>query len=510
MATIYMSAGWTNLGGQPPGTVLPASDYAVPLAGNVCTDLGKFDVTQDIIELVQPKYEATRDMLVPFSVSLRHQKSLTEASGYFGSMYSPDTVAPPGVMKLGLGSWRKKPRTPWKEYQRSKSTGEIRLNRLDLYAASATVYPGLHESFVKPTGTVWYYRYQIADIPRLHSIPCNKLGYSYPSHPEVVFGSASSARNVWVVLHTHHVAAGVNPWWSPSESEVWDLAVLLREAVEVKVDPGLVTAALAEANNKNLDVLTNLGELPETARWVLGVLKTILGLVKDFRKEAAAIRDRYLRAEHRAFLGRKKLGAEGELATDLSSLWLQYRYAIMPLIYTVEDALGVLLKGEVEYRTTRQKLQRDILLESDDWEIPVVTVTDRCFVKHRFEYDPATFSSASNYLTTNPLLTLWELTTLSFVVDWVFNIGDLLASLDTPPGVTQEAVMFSTRIKDTITVRHKRHAGAAIRFELGRYSALPIQPLLHIGLTANFSPSWYKAMDGAALLWGGIKGMLRR
>lgn len=509
MATFYKTVGWTNTGGKPPGTLEPQLDTAVPISGNACIDLGSFDVTQDIVEIVQPKYEATRDMLVPYSTSLRDQTSRTVSSSYFGSMYTSSIVKPPGVRSIDLGSWRRKPRVPWKEYQRRKSQGEIILNRLDLFAASATIYPGLHENYVTSPGRVWFKRFQVADIPRVRSIPCNKLGYSYASHSGVVMNTSVAAEHVFAVMDSYYVPSGSNPWWVPSEREVWDLALLLREAVEVKVDPGLVTATLAEANNKNLDVLTNLGELPETARWVFGVLKTILSLVKDFRKEAAAIRDRYLRAEHRGFR-KGGLGADGELMTDLTRLWLQYRYALMPLVYSIEDALGVLLRGEVEYRTTRKKLVREILLESTDWDIPVVEVTDRCFVKHRFQYDPATFSSASNYLTTNPALTLWERTTLSFVVDWVLNIGDLLAALDTPPGVTQEAAMFSTRINDTITVRHKRHRGAAISFNMGRYTALPIKPQLHIGLTANFSPTWFRAMDGVALLWGDLKRKLLR
>lgn len=509
MATLYKTVGWTNTGGKPPGTINPMIDSTVPINGPACVNRGSFDVSQDIAAIVQPKYETTRDMLVPYSAALKDQASRTEASHYFGSFYTSAIVRPPGARQVDLGSWRRKPRVPWKEYQRRKSKGEILLNRLDLYAASATVFPGVHEMFVVPQGRVWYRRSQVAEIPRVRSIPCNKLGYSYASQPDVVFNTSVPAEQVYVVMDTYYIPNGSNPWWVPSEREVWDLALLLQQATEVKVDPGLVTATLAEANNKNLDVLTNLGELPETARWVIGVLKTILNLVKDFRKEAAAIRDRYLRAEHRGFR-KGGLGADGELMTDLSSLWLQYRYAIMPLVYSIEDALGVLLKGEVEYRTTRKKLVREILLESTDWHIPAVEVTDRCFVKHRFEYDPATFSSASNYLTTNPLLTLWELTTLSFVVDWVLNIGDLLASLDTPPGVTQEAAMFSTRIKDTVVVRHKRHLGAAIAFNLGQYNALPIQPQLHIGLTASFSPSWFRAMDGIALLWGDVKRVLRR
>lgn len=511
MGYYYHSAGWTVQIGKvsPEGQSQPA--YFISNGGAVCrTNIGPHDVTKDITDIVTPKYEATKNLKVPFSSALMDQKNDSVASEFFGSMYTSTVSAPPVNRKVALGAWRLKPKSKYRDFQEAKAAGKIVLRPLDDFAASAIIVPGIQEIYVKSPYRVWYARYQVAALERGYSVPCKLAGYVFPSQPSLLYTGQAQARNVWSVLDRYWVPDGGNPWWTPSDAEVWDLSYLLREAFEDVDYAGLVTSTLAEANNKNLDVLTMLGELPETARFVFGVLKTVLSLVRDFRKEAAAIKKRYYQAQARFTRKGEGYAAPGELMDDLSSLWLQYRYALMPLIYSVEDALGVLLKGEVEYRTTRQKKQREILLSHPDWSVSPFVVTDRCFVKHRFEYNPDNYSSNSNFLTANPVLTLWELTTLSHVVDWVFNIGDLLASFDTPPGVTQEACQVSSQTRSTVVFRHKRNLGAEVIFTFDRYKSKPIQPMLHIGFRAGFSGSWQKFLDSVALSWAITKRSFQR
>jgi len=479
MGFYYRSVGFTT----QVGKLYPECTSKVQLinsTGTVCgTSQNNADVLPDIAALVLPKYEATRNQKVLYTSALGDQNSTTVASEYFGSMYTSDLVPPPATSVLGLGSWRLKNSTKKKTFEEAKKRGDIILNPLDIYAASATIVPGIKGVYANPFRTQ-FQRGQGPDIERRYSAPCSRNGYVYPSHLPLLGNFLVPAHNVWCVYDRFTVPSGGDPWYVASDDEVWDLLYLLRGAVEDTDYQGLVTANLAAANNSNLDVLTNLSELPETAKFVLGVLKTILGLVTDFRKESAAIRNRYYRAVHDT--GRKRDPTlPGQLMDDLSSLWLQYRYALMPLIYTVEDALGILLRGEVEYRSFRMKERRYPTVTHADWNIDEFEVLDRCFIKYRFEFDSDSYTSNSNFLTTNPALTLWELTKLSFVVDWVFNIGDLLASLDTPEGVTQIKAMVSSRIKSTIICRHKRHPGAEIHLHLGRYIAKPIQPMQYIG-----------------------------
>lgn len=504
MGFYYHPVGW----GLQTGKVYPEGSTTTalrPVNGSVCSVRLDVDVSQDIADVVQPKYEATKDQRILYTTAMRDQKDEKVASDYFGGMYTPDIVAAPPVSFLPLGSWRLRPKSKRKVFEEQKKAGKIVLHPLDIYAASATIIPGIRSDYVTPPVRVQFLRYQCSEFPPVYSPACKLYGNSFASHPDEVTGgyNVSATKNIWSVLDAYYVPKGLDPWYVASDDEVWDLVYLLRESVENVDWSGLVASTIAEANNKNLDLLTNLGELPETFRFVISVLKTILGLVTNFRKEAAAIKKRYMKSVHLA--GNKSQGVGREMMTDLSSLWLQYRYALMPLIYTVEDALGILLKGEVEYRTTRKKARRNIALSSTDWNISDFEVIDRCFVKHRFEYNLENYSSASNFLTTNPALTLWELTTLSFVVDWVFNIGDLLAAFDTPEGVTQEACQISSKVATVVRCTHKTHVGAAVDITLGRYIAKPIQPMLHIGLTTNFSLSWKQSMDAVALLWGGIR-----
>lgn len=502
MPYYYVARGWSYASGKiyPDGTQ-PKVNFFTPVTGpGTPRWINSVDVSKDTADVVQPKWEASRSLWYP---STAYAKDFTgsNACDYFGNMLSPDATPWPGISALELGSWRVKPKVSRKVFMAQKKAGKVVVNPLDVYAASATIYPGLQTDYLTSPVRIAYVRSQYGSLPRVWSPIFDRYGWQFPSMPGNVASEYNMASNVWSVVDRYHMPAGAQPWYVPSDAEVWDMAYLVRDAVKTERSTSLITATLAEANNKNWDVLTELAEAPEAIRYILGILQQVLRLCKDFRNEVKRLRKEYYRRG-----GGRDGSHERALVDILTQKWLEFRYAVMPLVYSSETAIKYLLTGEVEYQTTRKGYLEEVILDHPDWEIPPIEVLHRCFIKRRFSFDWETFSSNSSFLTMNPLSTAWELTTLSFVVDWAINVGDYLTSLVPPKGIVDTGAIYSTHLRPKVIVlKHKRHPGAEIHLNIGRYIADPIDPPAHRGLTIQLDLNWKRALDGLSLLWQASK-----
>lgn len=504
MPNYYIARGWTYDAGKvfPDGVQEKVSFFKPVYAdGSTPQWINNVDVSYDTIEIVEPKWEASRNLWYPSE--LYAKDFIAENScDYFGNMLSSDATPWPGIKAMELGSWRLKPKVSRKVFMAQKAAGKVVVNPLDVYAASATVYPGLRSDYATNPKLVEFKRSQYGALPRVYSPVFKRYGWQFPCMPG---NRATDNRawylNVWSVLDMYRLPSGLDPWFVPSDAEVHELAYLVREAVKAEKDPGLVTATLAEANNKNWDILTELAEAPEAIRYILGILQQILRLCKDFRNEIKRLRKEYYRRG-----GGRDGSHERALADILSQKWLEFRYAIMPLIHSSETAIEYLLTGAVEYQTTRKSLLKEVYLDHPDWKIQPIEIRHRCYIKRRFSYDKENFSSNSTFLTTNPLSTAWELTTLSFVIDWAVNVGDYLTSLVPPQGIIDTGAIYSTQLQPrVIAIQHKRHRGAAIHLRVGRYIADPINPPAHTGLIFQLDLNWKRALDSLSLLWQATK-----
>lgn len=258
----------------------------------------------------------------------------------------------------------------------------------------------------------------------------------------------------------------------------------------VEVQRNLVTNAVAEANSGVYDLLTEIGEFKTTLSFVFGTLGEILRLSATLKRDM--------------FRAKKRPGATlASIASELASLWMAYRYAVMPLAYSANDILDYYSSTFTPYATVRkgQSTQHNFELPNGWRADGSLESIDRCYVKTRFALDLALHD-----LKFNPLSTAWELIPLSFVVDWVFNVGDTLSALVSPRGIAERAVQYSKQIRDQHVVI-SRTDGYGGHFVLtgSSYRALPITPLDHIGLSLDFSMSWKRWLDALALTWGMTK-----
>lgn len=235
--------------------------------------------------------------------------------------------------------------------------------------------------------------------------------------------------------------------------------------------PGLLNSALDEINSGVYDVLTELGELPETVRYIYDILRRLVLLFLGLKSKEAQARKR--------FKGK-------ELVDEITSLWMQFRYAASPLAYSAHDALKLLAQKPLTYITARKREDVPFRYGSGVNELSGVA-EHRVFVKARVD------TTSLQGMGINPYKTLWELTPLSFVVDWVLPIGTLLGAMGTPPGLRQIAASHSVRVR-------------ALRSNYGPttcdvYITKPIEARADLRIVPDVFLNWKRACDSLSLAW---------
>lgn len=334
-------------------------------------------------------------------------------------------------------------------------------------------------------------------------------------------------------------------WTMPWEVGAVQPAKDLREQIfnELKMDSSLVQSAQAEANEKFLDLTTELAELPETVKMVLQGFRKVGEMVRDFKSKkfsltkASVKRRAYLKKkfdEDMASLNLKRKGASKkmlhildrakkrakstytkavaeslrELADAISNLWLQFRYGIMPIVYTVESVQDLVKSLKSEYITARDKESDEIVIKNfieleSELTLPV---THRVTIKQRYKPKATTFEDVLVRVSGNFALTLWELVPLSFVVDWFVNVGDLLSSLNPSAEWDEEQQCYAWRITHTQRLTLSNKSVVIIDTDMYKREIIPDDVVSGLRFDPNLN--LYRLFDAVALLWGPIKSTL--
>lgn len=251
---------------------------------------------------------------------------------------------------------------------------------------------------------------------------------------------------------------------------------------KIEVDVGLITESTAELNASAYDLLTELGELPETVSMIYDALRKIILYYLETKRKVDLIKRT------------KRQNEPISLLDEVASLWMAYRYGIMPIVYSVNDALDYLeLKGTI-FRTVRKGINTQIPLDVGDWELPDLNVRERVWAKGRFQ------AVSKNGLGLNPLTTAWELIPLSFVIDWALNIGDLLSALSPSVDFDERSFSYSVQCKQTLMGKHP-DIPIPVPFVVDLYQRHQINPLDHIGLNFDLVLTFKRRLDALALSW---------
>ena len=343
-------------------------------------------------------------------------------------------------------------------------------------------------------------------------------------------------------------------WITPQFYTAKELYRVVSQKETLGPDVGLVTNTWADNNRLRLDFLTSLAEAPKTLSSILDKMGGLGRCIVDLKKRrvfltkghqrttekfgmshnqarARIIADFQFRISeartphYRAVLGnrmRKRLTgleksyrrelvkANREYATSIASIWLQWRYEILPLAYTANDALDVIADLHSQYITSRGRLQREVAITTQPgWGLsdPVLKIPflQRVMIKSKL-------SPADNYgktLSTNPFTTAWELLTLSFVVDWFINIGDVIAGFT--GGYSSTSGSTSSNLFDfSNTVRSSVSPDAFVSYSIKFYTREVIDPRLCGGLVISPDLNLQRNLDAMALIWGRSKYKILR
>lgn len=210
-----------------------------------------------------------------------------------------------------------------------------------------------------------------------------------------------------------------------------------------------VQADLANKALSRYDVLTDLAQMKDVPRLVTSVsgkINTILrGMVSKnslaIVKAASSMRPLDL------------LKHSNKLFRKLGNQWMEYRYAIMPLLLSYRDAKKAVERGIV----VRDRKSINITPESLNVTPPSSehlqvsyngSITISGSVIQRFSSTSLARLSGMGF---NPFLTAWELVPYSWVVDWFIGVGDFINAQTSATYADECCACISHREKFTKT-----------------------------------------------------------
>lgn len=298
---------------------------------------------------------------------------------------------------------------------------------------------------------------------------------------------------------------------------------------EHKIDDGLVTEAIASADVACMDVLTTLAEMPETVRSVVNGFNSVSHIIRDAKRKEFSLtkaHEQFKKSKEKSFIAslsslqrelalatsnkrRRAISRKiqrtqkahlklirdsaTELTSAIADVWLNFRYNIMPIVYTIDDINEVLRSLSATYKTSRTFDSSERSVELDDGVVKA-NVSQKCMIK-RLLNPKVQFSSLTS---ANFISTAYQLVPYSFVADWFINAGDYITAMTSPSYALEEGATYST--KSII-----KHNEDGLEIAIESYTRTVINPLNHRGLTLKFDMNFYRSLDAAALLWNVVK-----
>lgn len=310
-------------------------------------------------------------------------------------------------------------------------------------------------------------------------------------------------------------------------------------------DTELVTRVWADNNTKRLDFLTAVAEMPQTLSSFLDALGYLASLIKDFKRKRffmnkaqqrirnklgisfaerrAQILSKYdrkiasarkpaiilklqqrkekaLKALDRMRVREEKKMAR-EFATQAASLWLSFRYEIMPLYYQSQDVLDVIANSTSEFMTSRDFVVKAINIGIPlEWNLDQENLVSepRHSVMVKSKLSPE--NNIGKTMSVNPFTTAWELLTLSFVVDWFVNFGDVIAGFT--GGYSDDSGSTASWRFDDKKVFHLKNIPSAMAIvDINFYTRQVIDPRLCGGLAWSPNLNLFRYLDAMSLSW---------
>lgn len=203
-------------------------------------------------------------------------------------------------------------------------------------------------------------------------------------------------------------------------------------------------------NLQTYDILTELSEAKETA-------SSIMRLIQAARSPLQSFID-----YRKSLLKRSGKIDPKKLDKALSDKWMEYRYTLMPIIYSIKDLAKLLEESNNVFKTSRAT--RHFTVRRGQYKDPSKNglhlyteeeIQYRLSCIGKCSYDPSNLKLRFfDQIGINPFQTAWEMIPYSFVIDWIANIGDwVLAHTASLADISQQRVFCqSVKVKKVTKV----------------------------------------------------------
>lgn len=371
----------------------------------------------------------------------------------------------------------------------------------------------------------------------------SQFGYQYSNAwgPWQGFAKLDEFSGIWGTFRTYYQRASITDTVSPYEVG-WDDQVIQRFINGLKPSDDdvtkQVTETLSEANAASVDILTSVAEAPETVRSLINLVKqSLLGAKAVKNKELRLLeREKRVRVEYvakvkrqefensKAFQqakterkkrlavanGKRKLKQLAlnfkreleEITSAIATVWMTYRYEIMPNVLTIKGALEALDKKLNVFDRWRSLDSVKIEWpEIPGWKTPPpMSIQLRTCIKRKFE-DISGYRGIIRSLSSNIALTAWELVPLSYVIDWFINIGHFLSSyLGSNQVDYKQASSISWKITNSVG-NYTHETGASVRVDIRGYVRNVINPDDYCRIHWDPDVTGFRVYDSLALTW---------
>lgn len=252
-------------------------------------------------------------------------------------------------------------------------------------------------------------------------------------------------------------------------------------------DSGLITKVVGDTRAGTYDILTDVAEARSTFQLIMSC---VIRILTEFRNVKARI------ARRPSLDPRRRKSIWSESADE----WMQFRYAITPTLLSLDSALKWMDDNNM-YAKFRGTLTRSV----EEINLYGIVITppppvDRVFGKIRVD-------GLTSGLKINPLATALELVPLSFLLNWVCNIGDLVSALWPPSGAQQEVYSYSRSVPPRTPVTGK-YEDQELSFMYGYYRNDIIDPIQDLALQLDLSLSWKRVIDAFALVYRPLRSSI--
>lgn len=207
-----------------------------------------------------------------------------------------------------------------------------------------------------------------------------------------------------------------------SDIDTSNLESLIQSAID-----STQSSAFASSLNQ-YDLLTEIGEARETTSFLLSKVNASADPFRNFKDK-----DPLSFSRGRGRNARSLLRSSDKALRSLGNRWMELRYAIMPLIYSIKDVNKLMSERNLQFRTSRDRSVIPISFGVPNGlpdRCTFSTMTGEVTVRStsKVSFNEGSLRRVLAMTAFNPFLTAWELLPYSFVIDWFINVGDVITS----------------------------------------------------------------------------------